>query len=238
MNFIVPAIERRMGTILFAYDISSSWDLLASYSREHESGSRPIGLIFNSSPSASLTGGFGAEVPEPIDYFNNTVKVRAEYVRRRLSLQVGYTGSFFQNDTSALFFDNPFRTTDCVAPTGCTAATQGPARGEVDLYPDNHAHYINLAGSLLIMKSLRLLFSINAGWLRQDDPFVPYTTNTILLAGTGPLPASSLHGEKQTLAMNYKLIQSLGKKFEIKAGYRQYDYNNNTPSAQFHTRAG
>ena len=83
------------------------------------------------------------------------------------------------------------------------------------------------------MKHLRLLVSINAGWLRQNDPFVPYTTNAILLAGTGPLPASSLHGEKQTLAMNYKLIQSLGKKFEIKAGYRQYDYNNDTPVLSF-----
>jgi hypothetical protein len=43
------------------------------------------------------------------------------------------------------------------------------------------------------------------------------------------LPASSLNAQKQTLAMNYKLIQTIGKKFEIKAGYRQYDYNNNTP---------
>jgi MtrB/PioB family decaheme-associated outer membrane protein len=228
MNFIVPAIERRAETVLFAYNISSYWDLLAYYSREHESGSRPIGLIFNSSPSASLTGGYGAEVPEPIDYFNNTVKVRAEYARKRLVIQIGYTGSFFQNDKGALFFDNPFRTTDCVAPTGCTAATQGPARGEVDLYPDNHAHYINFAGSFLLMKHLRLLASINYGWLRQNDPFVPYTTNSILLAGTGPLPASNLHGQKQTLAMNYKLIQTIGKKFDIKAGYRQYDYNNDS----------
>ncbi|HEX3354224.1 MAG TPA: MtrB/PioB family decaheme-associated outer membrane protein [Terriglobales bacterium] len=233
MNFIVPAIERRAGTFMFAYDLTPDWDLLASYSREHETGTRPLGLIFNSSPSAALSGGYGAEVPEPIDYFNNLVRVRAEYVRKRWAIQIGYTGSFFQNNRNALFFDNPFRTTDCVAPVGCTAATQGPARGEVDLYPDNHAHYINVAGTLLLMKHLRLLFSINAGWLRQDDPFVPYTTNTLLLAGTGPLPASSLHGEKQTLAMNYKLIQSLGKKFEIKAGYRQYDYNNDTPVLSF-----
>ena len=233
MNFIVPAIERRAGTVLFAYDLTPDWDLLAAYSREHETGTRPLGLIFNSSPSASLTGGFGAEVPEPIDYFNNTVRVRAEYVRKKLALQIGYTGSFFQNDRSALVFDNPFRTTDCVAPNGCTSATQGPATGLVDLYPDNHAHYINFAGSFLLMKHLRLLVSINAGWLRQNDAFVPYTTNAILLAGTGPLPASSLRGEKQTLAMNYKLIQSLGKKFEIKAGYRQYDYNNDTPVLSF-----
>jgi hypothetical protein len=233
MNFIVPAIERRAGTVLFAYDLTPDWDLLASYSREHESGSRPLALILNTSPSASLTGGYGAEVPEPIDYFNNTVKIRAEYARKRWVMQIGYTGSFFQNDTKSLVFDNPFLTADCVAPTGCTNATQGPATGQVDLYPDNQAHYVNFAGSFLLMKHLRLLVSINAGWLRQNDVFLPYTSNALLLAGTGPLPASSLQGEKQTLAMNYKLIQTLGKKFAIKAGYRQYDYNNDTPVRSF-----
>jgi len=78
------------------------------------------------------------------------------------------------------------------------------------------------------MKHLRLLASINAGWLRQNDRFLPYTSNSILEAMTSPLPAPSLNGEKQTLAMNYKVIETISKKFEIKAGYRHYDYNNNT----------
>jgi hypothetical protein len=233
MNFIVPSIERRAGTALFNYGLTPDWNLLASYSREHESGSRPIGLIFNTSPSASLSGGYGADVPEPINYFNNLLKVMAEHVRERWAVQIGYTGSFFQNDTGTLLFDNPFRTTDCVSPSGCTAATQGPATGRVDLYPDNHAQYMNFAGSFALPMNLRLLASVSAGWLRQDDPFVPYTTNTILEAQTAALPASSLHGEKQTLAMNYKLIKRLGKNFDIKAAYRQYDYNNNTQVLSF-----
>src|SRR6185503_16926582 len=149
------------------------------------------------------------------------------------AIQIGYFGSYFQNDTGTLLLDNPFRTTDCVAPDGCTTATQGPATGRVDLYPDNHADYATFAGSFALPIKLRLLASINAGWLRQNDPFVPYTTNSILLAETGPLPATSLQGEKQTLAMNYKLIKALGKKFDIKAAYRQYDYNNNTRVLSF-----
>ena len=233
MNFIVPGIERRAGTALFAYDINPDWDLLASYSRERESGTRPIGLIFNTSPSASLTGGYGAEVPEPIDYFNNTIRVMAERVGEKWALLIGYMGSFFQNGTNTLLVDNPFRTTDCVAPNGCTAATQGPATGQVDLYPDNNAQYMNFAGSFGLPMKLRLLASVNAGWLRQDDAFVPYTTNSLLLAQTSALPATSLHGQKQTLAMNYKLIKALGKKFDIKAAYRQYDYNNDTAVLSF-----
>ncbi|HKR83279.1 MAG TPA: MtrB/PioB family outer membrane beta-barrel protein, partial [Terriglobales bacterium] len=228
MAFYTPAIQRRAGAISFLYDLTPDWDILASYSGERESGRRPIGLIFNSSPSASLTGGYGAEVPEPIDYFNHTVKVRTEYAQKRWAIQVGYLGSFFQNNIKNLIFENPFRTTDCLAPNGCSNATQGPAIGMMDLYPANSANYITFAGSFLLMKHLRLLASINAGWLRQNDPFVPYTSNSVLEALTSPLPAASLNGQKQTLAMSYKLIETISKKFEIKAGYRHYDYNNNT----------
>ena len=236
MNFIVPRIYRRMGTFLLAYDINPDTDVTVSFAREHQAGSRPIGLIFNSSPSAALTGGYGAEVPEPINYFNNTAKIAAEHVRERWGVQLGYTASYFQNETDTLTFDNPFRTTDCVAavtPANCSNATQGPAKGVMDLYPDNHAHYVNFAGSFGLLKSLRLLASINAGWLRQNDPFVPYTSNSVLEAQTAPLPETSLHGEKQTLAMNYKFIERIGKQFEIKAAYRHYDYNNNTRMFEF-----
>jgi MtrB/PioB family decaheme-associated outer membrane protein len=233
LNFIVPGIERRAGTGLVSYNLTPHWGVLGSFSREHESGQRPLGLLFNSSPSASLSSGFGAEVPEPIDYFTSTAKFMVEHVRERWGVQFGYLGSFFHNSTSTLLFDNPFRTTDCIAPGSgtnlCTAATQGPATGRVDLYPDNNANYINFAGSFRLAKGLYLLASINAGWLRQNDPFIPYTSNSLLEAQTGPLPAPSLEGEKHTLAMNYTLIEHLGKKFEIKAGYRQYDYDNNTP---------
>jgi len=233
MAFYTPAIERRAGTMSFLYDLTPDWDILASYSGERESGRRALGLIFNSSPSAALTGGYGAEVPEPIDYFTHTVRLRTEYGQKRWAIQVGYVGSFFQNNIKNLIFENPFRTTDCLAPNGCTNATQGPQAGMVDLYPANSANYITFSGSFLLMKHLRLLASINAGWLRQNDPFVPYTTNSVLEAMTSPLPAASLNGEKQTLAMNYKLIETISKKFEIKAAYRHYDYNNNTRVLSF-----
>ena len=230
MNFFTPAIERRAGTVSILYDVTPDWDMSASYMREHESGTRPIGMIFNSSPSASLTGGYGVELPEPINYFNNTIKVGTEYSQKRWAIQFGYLGSVFENNINTLTFDNPFRTTDCLAPTGCTNATQGPATGRADLYPSNNANYISFAGSFLLMKHLRLLASISAGWLRQNDLFVPYTTNSLLEPLATALPTPGLEGKKQTLAMNYKLIETISKKFEIKAGYRQYDYNNNTPT--------
>jgi len=229
LSFIVPALERRAGTLSFIYEFDEHWDVRASFNRERATGSRPLALLFNSSPSASVTGGYGTEVPEPINYFNNTVNVIAEQRRERWGMQLDYVGSFFQNSTSTLTFDNPFLVADCVAPTNCTAATQGPAKGEVDHYPANNAQYVSAAGTVELAKQTHAVASVNAGWLHQDAPLVPYTTNSLLEPQTAALPAPSLHGEKQTLAMNYKLIQSLGKNLDIKFGYRQYDYNNNTP---------
>ncbi len=233
MGFITPQVLRRNAAGTFVYSLTPAWNFSASYGREHEKGSRPIGFVFNSSPSAALSGGYGVEVPEPIDYFNDTVRVGTEYARHDGAVQFRYLGSFFQNNINALVFDNPFRTTDCVQPTGCTAATQGPANGRMDLYPDNSAHYFNFAGAFDLTQRIRLMASITPGWLRQNDPFVPYTTNSVLLAQTAALPAASLNGEKQTLAMNYTAVTKLFKDVQLKAAYRQYDYNNNTPVRSF-----
>ena len=233
-TFITPSIVRRAVTTLGSYNLTPDWTLNFSFWREHESGTRPIGQILNSSPSASATAGVGVELPEPIDYFNNTVKVGTEYGRKDWGVQVGYTGSFFENNIGQLVYDNPFRVS---AETG-----SNPLRGRADLYPNNHAHYLNLAGAFGLSKHLRLMASVNPGWLGQNDKFVPYTTNgAINTCGTGTqpcsslsvLPVSSLGGEKQTLAMNYTLVTLPWKNVQVKATYRHYDYNNNTPIRDF-----
>ena len=229
-NFITPAILRKGGTALLSYNVNSNWAVNASFFRESERGTRPIGLIMNSSPSASATAGYGVELPEAINYFNNLVNVSTEYGRSTWVLQGGYTGSFFQDDTDKMTWDNPFRLT--------TEQIANPLSGMMSLYPNNQAHYVNIAGATDITKYLRFIASITPGWLRQNQGFVPYTSNTAInTCGTGTqacdspgvLPAPSLSGDKQTLAMNYTLVTTAWKRFEVKTNYRQYDYNNNTP---------
>ena len=229
-NFITPAIIRKAGTASVSYNLSEKWNLSAMYWREHQTGMRPIGLIMNSSPSASATSGFGMELPETIDYFNNLVRVGADYGSRKWSVQAAYIGSFFQNNIKSLTWDNPFRLN--------TETSTNPLTGRMDLYPDNQAHYLNFAGAADLTKYLRLMASISPGWLRQSDSFLPYTTNSADTTGCGDgtqnctsvasLPASNLSGSKHTLAMNYRVVTTAWKKVQFKAGYRQYDYNNDT----------
>jgi len=233
-NFITPSILRRAGTILGSYDLSAKWNLAASFWRESQKGVRPIGLIMNSSPSASATSGFGMELPETINYYNNLVRVGTDYGTRAWSLQASYVGSFLQNNVDALTWDNPFRLTNETITT--------PLTGRMDLYPNNQANYIVVAGATNITKYARFMASISPGWLRQDAAFLPYTTNTAInTCGNGTqactslsvLPAPSLSGSRQTLAMNYTIASTAWKNVELKATYRQYDSNNNTPTRTF-----
>lgn len=264
-NFYLPEIRRKAATGSASWDITPDWNVSFLYSRENEVGSRPIGLLFNSGPSASASGqpssvsglqspGTGAEVPEAIDYITTTVKAMTEYGKKDWGVQFGYTGSFFHNNINALWFDNPFATADVgvqliargtggCTPTGtlpnCVIGAV-PSRGEVDLYPSNHAHYLNFAGAFDVGKHVRVMGTVNPGWRRQNDPFLPYSTNsqiffpdsggalTIPATTLSLLPASNLNGQRQTLAMNYTAVYTPLKDVEVKAAYRHYDFNNNT----------
>ena len=250
-QFIVPQILRQAGTGMFTYKLTPDWNVSVSYWREHESGSRPIGAILNSSPSAAASTepgsvanrqspATGVELPEPIDYFNNNVRAMTEYARHNWALQLGYNGSFFEDNIGSLFFDAPFATADIpvqiIPPgNGCTPAAPAvncaissvPAHGQMSLYPDNQAHYAHFAGAFDLGKHVHVMGLVMPGWLRQNDPFLPYTANAAV-TGLVPLPAASLNGNKQTLAMNWTAVGRLTKSFELEARYRHYDYYNYT----------
>ena len=248
-QFIVPALQRRAGSGQINYYLKPEWALAGYYWREHESGTRPIGSIFNSSPSASGSSqpgtvtnrqspGTAVELPEPINYFNNLVRAMTEYDHERFAVQLGYTGSFFEENIPAMVFDNPFATADvpvqiippgtsgCTGTTNCTIGAI-PARGQRALYPSNQANYINFAANVALGKRTHLMGMVSPGWLRQNAPFLPYTSNAAI-TGLAALPAPSLNGDKQTLAMNWTAVSKLTHNIELEAKYRQYDYNNNT----------
>jgi MtrB/PioB family decaheme-associated outer membrane protein len=250
-TLIVPRLKRKLGTGLFHYDLSENWNVGFAFAREHEKGTRPIGAILNSSPSAAGSSqpgttanrqspGTGVELPEPIDYFHNMVRASTEYARRKWALQLGYNGSFFKSDIDSLRFDAPFATTDLpvqiIPPgSGCTptasavncAISSVPAHGQMSTYPDNHANYLNLAGAFNAGKYVHVMGSANNGWLRQNEAFLPYTANTAI-TDLAPLPATSLNGEKRTLAMNWTAVSKVFSNIQLEAKYRHYDYNNHT----------
>src|SRR5262249_41383634 len=168
-------------------------------------------------------------------YYNNLVRLGLDYGQKKWTLSGAYIGSFFQNDIHQLTWDNPF------VFTGETTNT--PLTGRMALYPDNQANYANLAGAAELGKYLQFMASITPGWLHQNEAFLPYSTNTAIntcgpaenqaCTSLAALPEKSLNGSTQTLAMNYTLVSTLWKSVELKANYRHYDYNDNTPVFTF-----
>ena len=210
------SLRRDTGAGTFAYTPTSNWTLQLQYSREKQVGHRPFGTTTNSFTNTE-------ELPEPIDYRTHQVMAGTEYANKRGGFQAKYSGSIFNNEVSTLVWDIPFRTTD---------AANASSRGRLDLYPHNTANNLSFAGIVKIPHATRFMASIVPGWMRQNDAFLPLTINTAI-TGLPELPATSLHGSRQTLAMNYTLTSKAIRAVPLTLRYRSYDYNNNTPSLTF-----
>jgi len=209
-------LRRHMGLGNFISTPTPHWTMQFQYSNESMIGWRPIG---------TTTNGFSnvIELPEPIDYRTQLTNLGAEYATEKWVVQFGFSSSAFKNNIGELVWDNPFRTGD---------AAGGGSRGRIDLYPDNTAYTLSFAAAIKLPKKTRFMASIVRGWMRQSDPFLPFTINSAL-TNVPALPASSLHGEKQTLAMNYTLNSKILNKLPLTVRYRSYDYDNDTPSLTF-----
>jgi MtrB/PioB family decaheme-associated outer membrane protein len=208
------SLRRDKGTGALVLTPTTDWTVSLKYSREKMYGHRPFG---------TTTNGFNniIELPEPIDYRTNLVDARTEYAHDRWDVQTGYSGSFFDNKVDTLTWDVPF------AVTGTNSA-----QGRLDLYPSNNAQNFTFAGAVNLARQTRLIASVVPGWMRQDDTFMPLTINPAL-AVSAPLPAPSLDGSKQTLAMNYTLTTEAVPRLPLTFRYTSYDYNNNTPHLTF-----
>jgi MtrB/PioB family decaheme-associated outer membrane protein len=68
--------------------------------------------------------------------------------------------------------------------------------------------------------------------MRQNDAFLPFTINTAT-PDVPALPATSLDGRKQTLAMNYTLTSRAIPAVPLTFRYRSYDYNNDSSTLRF-----
>ena len=223
-SLVTPSIVRKTGSVVASYNVNEDWNLGVFFSREKQAGSRPIGYVMNSSPSASASAGYGVELPEPINYYTNNLKLSTEYGKEHWVVQAAYLGSFFKDNISHVAFDNPFNTVD---------AAGKPATGVAALYPNNSAHNASFAGAADLSKYVRVMVSVTPGWMKQDEAYLPYTSNSVLAAQTGALPATSLNGSRHTLAMNYTATSRPLKNVEVTARYRSYDFNNDTPVLSF-----
>ena len=202
----------------------------------------------------------GAELIEPIDYKTTELGATLTWARNGHSASAGVFASKFRNDTSALYFDNPFEASpgrasatifdsnaeqEPASPNGNNNLRGLTARSSMQLAPDNDYARVFGTLSLKLPLSSRLNATIAKGKLEQDDPFLPYAENPLVVfsgvagqpgvvyAHDAPLPQPSLDGTMETLQADVRLTSRITPTLNVRAGYRYYDLDDQRPSILF-----
>jgi MtrB/PioB family decaheme-associated outer membrane protein len=192
-------------------DLGSHWATELNYTHETRDGQRLLGSNFITTAS---------QLPAPVDFVTDQLDWTARYETDQGIIGVSYFGSFFSNRRWDFVWSNPF---NAIAP--------GADVGRTALAPDNSFHQValNFSRRLGEVWYLRLNGSLGRG--KQDDDFLPYTTNALIL--TTPLPRTSLDGEVDMNHFDVQLSGNLGKWVSLIDGLRaklsyRYDERDNT----------
>ena len=133
----------------FKLDMLKPFFFGVSVGREERKGIVPIGA------AGTSPGGISLELPAPVSYLTDTMRVEAGYFKNPLSLAFGYTYGRFENDNGNLNFRNP-----------ATANTAAPT-DTFTLPPDNDYFKFDLKGALKLPWSSK--FNANASYARNQS---------------------------------------------------------------------
>ena len=243
-------IRRDTAAFDYRWTPTDAWDIRADYSHMHREGTQAMGVVFNNS-----TSGIAAQAPTPVNDTTQNFGVNGEYAGtspwgKKFNVKLAYNGSVYDGDSS-FNIDNPFfnpadprRGNQPFAST-CDTVDCIPGLGTMSLYPNNNANAVSGTAGVDLPWNSRYMGTLSYTMMRQNDAFLPFTTNALLnppgriLINGAPatslaaLPASSLNGEVNTLLSNNVVVTQISPELKSKLSYRYYNYDNNTPSILF-----
>jgi MtrB/PioB family decaheme-associated outer membrane protein len=227
-GFEVETERQNLGAGVLKH-LSRNWKMGIDFHHDTKEGIDVIGGAF------ATTGGNPKAVllPEPIDYETNRVNFFTEYVDKRSLVRFAYELSSFSNNESSLTFRNPYNDR-----TGWDADAGFPdGVGQFALPPDNMAHSFSLSGARTLGMTSRVSANLTYTLYEQDETFLPYTANPLLVVST-PLPRTSLDGEIATTILDLAYSTRPMQKLDLSARYRFENRDNDTPSDTFIYIAG
>jgi MtrB/PioB family decaheme-associated outer membrane protein len=164
--------ERRTVALLGRYFVSPDWTFFGEFRRQEKIGTGLASASF-------LTE--AVQLPQPVDYVTDSFEAGAAWAGRRASFRLAYTGSWFEDDSDALDFENPY-----------LPIVPGSISGRLGVPPGNRLQQLDATGNLqLPWWSTTLAYAASFGTLRQNDAFLPVST----LAGAGVPAPGSLDGD-------------------------------------------
>lgn len=229
-NVVDVGLTRKRGLVELRLPAGSPYDLRVTYFQENRNGSRPYSTSFGFSDSV--------ESPEPIDYETRELTTSAEIPFGAGLIRGAVQYNEFSNALTSVLFDNPWRITD---PTDASAYASpgsgsiGGARvGRISLPPGNKSLTGSIGGLYRLPWDSRVTADLSVSRWRQNERFIPYTTNTAIVdpfnaSDPATLPAPSLEGEMSIVSGLVTFQTRPMKNVSVMARYRSYDLNNDTP---------
>ncbi|MGZ3333244.1 MAG: MtrB/PioB family outer membrane beta-barrel protein [Gemmatimonadaceae bacterium] len=195
-----------------AFTPSTHWDLRTEYTGIEKSGSRPMGMAMGG------PGNNFREILEPIDQTMQDLKFTEGYSNQRFQLIGSYDYSAFLNGFRSVTSDNPLLSTDL--------ATTGSSRGRTALAPSNQAHtgVVNAALSLPYRTRLNASGSYSL-WI-QNQPFIPATINSAIVADLSQIP-QSLGGHSGTSSLYVSGVSRPITPLTLTARFRTFSFRDN-----------
>ncbi len=167
-----------------------------SFQRENREGIKPTGAAPGTSDD------FALELPEPVQYVTNNLKVETGYAKNPLFLSLTYVYSDFNNSRSSLNFIDPL-----------AAAPEAGAPNNFSLPPDNTYHKGALKGALKLPFNSK--FSTNLGLSRG-------TSETSL----SPIIGSLFTGRVETQNYDFAFTSNPVRFLDAKVYYKYYRRHN------------
>jgi MtrB/PioB family decaheme-associated outer membrane protein len=202
----------------FKLNLTDNWQAQANYRHEDKDGTDTIAAIFGATggnPKASI-------LAVPIDYDTDEFNVGIAYAGDKAQFNLDYHLSLFDNNSTSVFFQNPWSRT-----SGWAAGANYPTGvGQLGTPPENEAHQVNLSGGYNFTPRTRTTATVSYSRWLQDETFLPFSN---MFAATIPLPRSNLDGDIATLFANVNLFTRITNKLNLKARYTYDDKDNDTP---------
>lgn len=205
--------QRKNFTAGVTFKVSGDWRYELDVSHMKKNGSRAFGAgVFTLQSS---------QFPVPVDFTTDRVDAGVSYAGERAQFRLGFSGSWFDNGSTSLSWENPFE------PIGNTSVLQAA------LEPNSKFQQFNLTGTYHISPRVRLSGNAAIGHIRQDDRFLPYSINPDF--EDLPLPRESLDQKIDSDIINLasRLSARISNKWSFNALVKRVERDNRTPVETF-----
>ena len=227
LGFTPVATQNSFGSVALEYAGLRDLTLGIVYDRRSRDGSKvgygPIG----DRPPRTL----GAQLVEPVDHLNQDVTLSLEWTRARVQTQLSYQYSDFANAVDTLLWENVYATQ---APGATTDFWDRAVStyGRRPLAPDNRQHHFQAAFAVELPADSLISATLAYGRLEQNATLLPYSYNEDILVNRSLARATADAAMTTTQAL-VDYVLPLGSKLDLRAFFRYWGLDNDTPEAQW-----